>query len=170
MTGKSWVLPLVAAVLIASVWAAAPVRRFFLGQAENSMGVLYAKGIGLKQDPAQAAGWYEAAARNGSAAGQFNLAYALQLGLGTPRNAQEAIRWYEAAAAQGIAEAANNLGMLYANPTGGKPNLVLAHAWLKKALPLAHPELRATISGNLKAMEQDMSSQELAASDSEHLP
>jgi TPR repeat protein len=165
VTGKPFALPLVGFILIASAWAVAPVRHFFLGQAENSIGVLYSKGVGVKRDGAAALRWYEAAAENGSAAGQFNLAYALQLGSGTPIDRRAAIQWYERAAAQGVAEAANNLGMLYANPASGRPDLVLARTWLKRAISAADPELRATISANLNAMERDMSREELAASD-----
>jgi Sel1 repeat len=167
---KAFVSPVLFVGAIVAVWAYTPSRDFLLGRIDNNIGVLYSKGIGLSRDELQAVRWYEAAARRGSTAGAFNLAFALQQGIGAAADEREAANWYERAAAQGMAEAANNLALMYANPTHGPPNLVLARIWLKRALPLAAHDLAATIAENLQALERDMKPAEIAASDDPNAP
>jgi len=162
---KNWVPPALLAAAVAAVWAWPVSRNFFLGRLENNIGVLYAAGVLVNRDEVEAARWYKKAAELDAASGEFNYAFALQQGVGAAVNESEAAHWYERAAAHGMAEAANNLGLMYANPSSGPPDLVRARIWLKRALPLAEHSLAVTIRDNLQVMEKDMSPAELAASD-----
>ena len=156
-----WAL-IIGAVVV--TWAWPTSRHFFLGRLDNNIGFLYATGIGVTRDHAEAVRWYRRGASYGATPAEFNLAFALQNGDGVPPDEHEAAIWYERAANHGNAQAANNLGLMYANPTNEAPNLVLARIWLKRALPLADHDLAATIQENLASMEKDMTEAELAAS------
>ena len=99
-----------------------PARDHGCRRLGNNIGFLYSRGIGVCANPAEAVRRWEAAG------------------------------WYERAALQGVGEAANNLGSLYANPMRGKPNLVLARSWFKRALHDGIRELAATVSENLRTI------------------
>jgi hypothetical protein len=167
---RSVVTTVVVVGVVVAVWTYPPSRNFLLGRVENSIGVLYAKGIGVTRNGQEAVRWYRSAAKRGNAAAAFNLAFSLQQGVGVQTDEHEAAVWYERAATGGMAEAANNLGLMYANPTHGQPNFVLARIWLKRALLSADRDLAGTVRSNLQAMEQDMKPAELAASDNPSAP
>ena len=57
-------------------------------------------------------------AKQGDAAGQYNLGYMYGNGKGVPQDYKTAVRWYRLAAGQGDADAQNNLGYLYENGKG----------------------------------------------------
>ena len=162
-----WRRILLLALLAAAVTGLAlspSARTFVEGRVANNVGVLYSKGIGVRQDPAAAARWYGRAAERGSAAGQFNLGYALQKGIGVPTDEPSAAHWYRAAAEQGMAEAANNLAMLYANPSAGRGDLVRARVWLLIAIRNADRTLAASLRESLTALEHDMQPAEIDSS------
>lgn len=155
-------------VALALAWAGIlqwpPAAEFVRGRLDNNIGVLYSKGLGVRQDPSEAVRWWAAAAGHGSAAGQVNLGYAFQNGVGTAVDEVAAAKWYERAARQGVAEAANNLAALYTNPATGRPDLVQARVWFKRALRLGNRDLSATIADNLATLEKDMSGAQIARS------
>ena len=81
-------------------------------EAQNSLGYLYEKGLGTKQNYERALDYYRRAARNGHRSAQFNTAVLYENGLGSARNREQARFWYERAAAQGDEEAAEALERL----------------------------------------------------------
>src|SRR5712692_3505252 len=62
--------------------------------AQYNIGLLYAKGQGLKQDYAEAAKWYRKAADQGVPGAQYNLGLMYSNGQGVPQDTQEAMKWY----------------------------------------------------------------------------
>ena len=86
--------------------------------AQAELGVAYAKGAGVKQDYAAAAGWFYKAAAQGNAQAEDGLGVLNQIGGGMPRNDARAAAWYDKAATQGWPEAESNLGILYDDGTG----------------------------------------------------
>ncbi len=68
-------------------------------EAQNSLGELYAKGMGMPQDYAQARAWYEKAAAQGHPLAQNNLAELYFAGLGVPQDYVRAYMWVNLAAA-----------------------------------------------------------------------
>lgn len=78
-----------------------------------NIGVLYARGLGVDADPAQALRWYRQSALAGYANAQFNLGAAYFNGAGTERNVGQAISWWEKAVEQNHPEAMYNLAVLY---------------------------------------------------------
>ena len=78
---------------------------------------MYANGLGVRQDDAEAVRWYRLAADQGDASGHFNLGMMYANGLGVPQDDVEAARWWRLAADQGVAEAQSNLRVVEARMT-----------------------------------------------------
>lgn len=101
----------------------------------------------------QAAKWYQAAAEQGHAAAQNNLAWLYQHGHGVPQNQTTAFRWYQASAEQGIIDAFYNLGLLYEQGEGVEMDLEKSLFWQTKAADYGYvaaqnrlPELRRQLA------------------------
>lgn len=78
------------------------------------LGLLHAHGrAGAERDPAAAARWCEAAARQGLPEAQFNLGLIQALGSGTASDPVAAADWLRRAAFNGVAEAEGCLDILY---------------------------------------------------------
>jgi len=74
-----------------------------------------------------------AAAKEGHADSQFNVALMYERGIGVGKDEKEAVVWYSKAASQGNAAAQFNLGVLYENGRGTKIDFVKANEWYRKA-------------------------------------
>jgi uncharacterized protein len=74
-----------------------------------------------------------AAAKEGHADSQFNVASMYERGIGVGKDEKEAVVWYGKAASQGIAAAQFNLGVLYENGRGTKIDFAQANEWYRKA-------------------------------------
>jgi len=83
-----------------------------------NVGVLYAQGLGVRPDHAEAVRWYRRSAHAGYANGQFNLGAAYYSGEGTEVNIAQAVSWWGRAAAQDHPEALYNLATLYRRGEG----------------------------------------------------
>jgi len=62
--------------------------------AQNYVGEIYEKGLGVPSDFLRAAAWYRRAAEAGYARAQINLGQLYDRGLGVPHDPVEALRWY----------------------------------------------------------------------------
>ncbi|MCH8921990.1 MAG: sel1 repeat family protein, partial [Planctomycetes bacterium] len=89
-----------------------------LGVAEYWVGIMYAQGLGVDRDDAEAVKWYRLAAEQGYAEAQFGLGLMYDGGRGVPQDYAEAVKWYRLAAEQGYAGAQYNLGLMYQNEPG----------------------------------------------------
>ena len=74
-----------------------------------------------------------AAAKEGHADSQFNVALMYERGIGVSKDEKEAVVWYGKAASQGSAAAQFNLGVLYENGRGTKIDFAKANEWYRKA-------------------------------------
>jgi TPR repeat protein len=74
-----------------------------------------------------------AAAEDGHADSQYNLALMYEKGIGTGKDEKQAVVWYGQAAAQGNANAQFNLGVLYEHGRGTPVDFAKANAWYRKA-------------------------------------
>ena len=68
--------------------------------AQYELGFVYARGLGVPQDYAQAATWYRLAVDQGHAPAQLNLGVLYRDGEGVPQDYTEAHKWYNLAAAR----------------------------------------------------------------------
>ncbi len=74
-----------------------------------------------------------AAAKEGHADSQFNVALMYEQGIGVGKDEKEAVVWYGKSAAQGNAAAQYNLGVLYENGRGAEIDYAKAKEWYRKA-------------------------------------
>jgi TPR repeat protein len=67
--------------------------------AQSSIGFMYQNGLGVPQDPNQAATWFHEAAEHGYAPAMVNLGAMYEVGAGVPQDNVEAHKWYSLAIA-----------------------------------------------------------------------
>ena len=108
------------------------------GDAQGSLGLLYALGQGVPRDFDQAIRWFRLSAGQGYAIGQNNLAVMYQNGHGVPKDHAEALKLYRMSAAQGYTVAQYSLGTMYENGFGVKPDVEEAYLWYTLAAEKGH--------------------------------
>lgn len=101
-----------------------------------NIGVLYAQGLGVDADPAEAVRWYRRSAHAGYANAQFNLGAAYYSGEGIEANVPQAVSWWERAAEQDHAEALYNLAVVYRRGRGVPQDAGRARALFERAASL----------------------------------
>ncbi|GAA3965587.1 caspase family protein [Allohahella marinimesophila] len=79
-----------------SIWL--PMADMGDAEAQNYVGEIHEKGLGVKPDYAMAAQWYRKAAEQGHRAAQTNLGQLYELGLGVDHDMEQALAWYRKAA------------------------------------------------------------------------
>lgn len=85
-------------------------------RAQHNIGVLYFKGLGVKENKRIAIGWFKRAAKNGFVLSQHNLGWAYEMGLGVKADLKKANYWYELAAKQNFGLSEDRIGfLLYKN-------------------------------------------------------
>jgi TPR repeat protein len=82
------------------------------GNAQFSLGTMYAEGRGVAQDYVEAAKWYRLAADQGHAKAQSNLGIMYDNGRGVARDEVLAHMWFSLSVAQGNQEAARDRDIL----------------------------------------------------------
>lgn len=98
----------------------------------HALGLAYALGDGVEQDPAKAFEHFVKAARAGYAPAQYRAGLALAYGEGVDKDLAQAVEWYEKAALQGHAIARRNLGLIYqSGGPGVAQDASLALAWFE---------------------------------------
>ncbi|HEY3640710.1 MAG TPA: tetratricopeptide repeat protein, partial [Xanthobacteraceae bacterium] len=101
--------------------------------AEYEIGLRYSEGRGMPQNLAEAADWFDRAAKQGLAPAQFRLGGFYEKGFGVKKDLDAARRLYSAAAEAGNATAMHNLAVLYSEGIDGKPDYQNAAKWFRKA-------------------------------------
>ena len=114
------------ATLIAAATAGDPAAAY-------EVATRFAEGHRVPQSFAQAAVWYERAAKGSLAPAQFRLAALYEKGDGVAKDLNEARRLYLAAAEKGNVNAMHNIGVLYAEGIDGKPDFKNAAQWFRKS-------------------------------------
>ena len=102
-------------------------------EAQNNLGLMYAKGLGVPQDDKRSVSWFRKAAEKDHAEAQNNLGLTYAKGLGVPQDDKQAVSWFRKAAEKGYAEAQDNLGAMYANGRGVSQDYKQAADWFRKA-------------------------------------
>ena len=90
-------------------------------RAQVIMGRLYENGLGVQQDMAVAAQWFQLAAEQNDPEAQILLAYCYEIGAGVPKNPQQVMNLMSRAAEAGNAEAQFNLALNYSQGINGAP-------------------------------------------------
>lgn len=114
-----------------------------VARAQGLVGWMYDDGLGVSQDKAKAAAYYEKAAAQGDVTARNNLGVMLQNGDGVPANPTRAADLYEASAATGDATGQFNLGWALVNGVGRPKDLEKGYSYFR----------RAAAQGNLTAKD-----------------
>ncbi|HAK61591.1 MAG TPA: hypothetical protein DCO77_14650 [Nitrospiraceae bacterium] len=101
--------------------------------AQYNLGVIYANGLGVTKNDAEAVTWYRKAAEQGDSDAQGNLGLMYENGRGVKQDYKKAMNWYQKSAKQGNVIGQNNIAGLYFNGRGVKKNDKKAIAWYRKA-------------------------------------
>ena len=111
-----------------------------LGDADGqaNLGLLYAGGVGVAQDFAEAAKWLQPAAENGHAVAQHSLGVMYYHGQGVAQDYLRAAIWFRLAAELGLANGQTDLGVMYCVGEGVTQNVVVAHMWFSLAAAQGH--------------------------------
>jgi TPR repeat protein len=128
-------------------------------KAQNNLGYMYLKGIGVEINHRKAFNWYRKAAMQDVAEAQHSLGYIYTEGLGTEAVPALALKWYRLAAEQGLAEAQFNLAYMYENNIGIRRNNREVLFWYEQAahqgsLAAQHKLGSMYLEGN--GVEQDL--------------
>ncbi len=100
--------------------------------AQRLLGVMYDKGAGVPENPAEAVTWYRRAATSDIEA-KFLLSHMLEIGRGTARSDAEAIVLLREAAASGWLRAQQTLAYRLENGSGIKKDETEAALWYRRA-------------------------------------
>lgn len=88
-----------------------------------------------------------AAAKNGNAAAQCELARRYRSGTGVPRDTDQAFYWYTRAAEKGNSDAQFYLGMMYRDGEGVSMDYQLSRKWLSKAASSGNQYAKSVLAG-----------------------
>lgn len=102
-------------------------------RAQNLVGILYKKGIGVSQNYIEAVKWFRKAADQGNPNGQYNLGNMYDDGIGVSKDYNEAIKWFRKSAEQGHVNAQLVMGIKYYKGEGVRQDIPIAIEWLQKA-------------------------------------
>jgi serine/threonine-protein kinase len=100
--------------------------------AERTLGLMYDKGNGVAESPADAVTWYRRAISNDAEA-QFLLSHMLEIGRGVPRNDAESLVLLREAASGGVLRAQQTLAYRLENGAGIKKDETEAALWYRRA-------------------------------------
>lgn len=106
--------------------------------AQNNIGLLYERGLGVPQSYVEAMVWYRRAAEKNLSQAQYNIGLLYHAGYGVERNPREALAWFRKAAAQNLAHAQYMLGLIHHEGQGSLANPSLALDWFHKAAIQGH--------------------------------
>ena len=120
-----------------------PLAEHGMAKAQFSLGILYAKGLGVPRNDTRAVAWFHKAAQQNYAEAQFNLGILYARGRGVAQNDVQAYLWLHLAARQGHASAVYGLEIIARRmpPAQVAEAQVLARAWQPQAssTPLPPP-------------------------------
>ncbi len=95
-----------------------PMAEEGVAEAQNNVGHMYEKGLGVAQNYALAMQWYRRAADQDLAEAQLNIGLLYYYGYGVATNYREAVRWFQDAAESELPEAEYMLALAYEQGTG----------------------------------------------------
>ena len=105
-------------------------------KAQLLMGLRYLDGTGAPVNEAEAARWFERAAKQGEPISEYRLGTLYERGRGVPADAKKAAQWYAAAANAGNRKAMHNLAVAFAQGSGVAKDYTQAAQWFSKAANL----------------------------------
>jgi hypothetical protein len=134
-----------------------------VADAQFSLGLNFANGVGAAQDFAQAAIWYLKAAEQSHPLAQFNLGRMYALGQGLPCDVAQSLMWIQKSADLGDAGAQFNLGQthqrasLQGPATETSAERIIAYKWFRLAADQGYAGSESACETmNLKMSREDV--------------
>jgi len=125
---KSFIRAVLVSALFTGLWSSSVVAGF-----EEGIAAYQANNLPLAHKE------FRAAAEQGHADSQYNLAIMYEKGIGVDKDEKEAIVWYRKSAVQGNVFAQYNLAVLYENGRGTAVDFAQAHEWYREASAQSDP-------------------------------
>ncbi|CAM8656656.1 COG0790 FOG, TPR repeat, SEL1 subfamily [Burkholderiales bacterium] len=107
-------------------------------RAQNNLGFMYERGMGVTQSYVEAMNWYRKAADQGLPEAQFNVASLYHNGYGVEVNNSQAVFWLKKAAAQELPDALYLLAVHHLEGKGTRQDLIAAKSHFLRAARKAH--------------------------------
>ena len=130
------------------------------------LGLMYARGNGVKRDGREAQKWFQKAADQGSAEGEYYLGFLYEnaRSYDMPVDFETAVMWYRKAAEQGFAEAQFSMGVSYFRGVGVPQDSITSYAWMSLAASQGHTlaEDRRDLIATVFTSEEQQRANELA--------
>ncbi len=117
----------------------APLAEAGDARAQNDVGVMYGRGLGVPESYAQAVVWITRAAEQGNPHAQSTLGYMYYRARGVEQDYEAAALWSRRASEQGIASAQTDLGLLYDKGQGVEQDYAEATRWYRRAAEQGYP-------------------------------
>jgi uncharacterized protein len=130
-------------------------------KAQNNLGILYRKGLGVEKDSTEAFKWYKMAAKQNFAKAQFNLGLMYKQGNGIDQDLKKALKWYRKSAINGYARAQYALALRYEKGNGVRRNLVNSLKWLNLALNRASGKFRKNVAAAQERVSDGLTKAEI---------
>lgn len=108
--------------------------------AQNALGALYYRGLGVAKNYEKAAYWYDESAKRGDVTGLYNLAGCYHLGRGIEKDVTKAALYYQQSANLGMSEAQVSLANMYYLGDGVERDYVLAARMYQEACKIGNSE------------------------------
>ena len=118
------------------------------GNAEANflIGTAFAEGLGRPLDPAEAARWYERAARMGNMLAHHNMGNIYAAGTGVPQDDLLAVSWWQQAAAQGDAIPQFRLAVMFEEGRGTNFDMDAAIRWYEDSARRGYSQAKAALA------------------------
>lgn len=108
-------------------------------RAQNGLGLIYDRGLGVPKNLNEASKWYRKAAEQGYILAQSYLGSMYAKGEGVPKDSAKAAKWYREAAKKGNDFAQYNLALMYVKGEGVSQDYKVAYRWIRKAAEQGYP-------------------------------
>lgn len=130
-------------------------------KAQNSVGFMHARGLGVPTSHKEAIRWYTESAKRGFPLAAYNLGLIYTRGTGTLPNQEQATAWFRKAAEVGHLKAQIAYAERLRDGVGTEEDLSEAYAWLVVASDQAKGKEAARISSTLSRLVTRMTGAEV---------
>ena len=131
-------------------------------KAQNSVGFMHARGLGVPADHREAIKWYTKSAKQDFPLAAYNLGLIYTRGTGTLPNQEKATDWFRRAAGIGHRKAQIAYAERLRDGVGTQEDLAAAYAWLVVAADQAKGKEETRIGATLSRLVARMSGSEVS--------
>lgn len=139
-----------------------PLAKSGHAMAQNNVGIMYRRGLGVRKNVNTAAAWYRRAADQNYAKAQFNLALLYKSNQGVKKDLSKAIYWFEESARNGYGRAQYSIAIRYEAGNGVEQDNITALKWLSLTITNSSGQLRKNALKARKRVAKKLTKKEIA--------